>query len=262
MNSESNENQLKWVDNHCHFEEADDISQDLDEAASQGVQKFIVVGTDLETSRKAQEFAQVFSGKIYATAGVHPHEAIHGVSGIKELLAESTFVAVGECGLDHYYDHSPPEEQKKVFRQQITFAHDYDLPLVIHTREAWPETFSILDEMGVPPKTVFHCFTGGPQEAELALERGALLSFSGIVTFNNADDLRQALKITPLERIMIETDSPYLTPEPNRGKKNRPKYLPHIGVKIADELGLDLTTLSDITWSNTHKFYNLDLSTD
>lgn len=259
---DSQSNTLKWVDNHCHFEEADDVEQDLEEARTEGVQKFVVVGTDLETSRKAQELAKAFNGEIYATAGIHPHEAIHGAKGIEELLAESPFVAVGECGLDFYYDHSPPEEQKRVFRQQITFAHDYGLPLVIHTREAWSETFSILDEMEVPPKTVFHCFTGGPQEAELALERGALLSFSGIVTFKNADDLRQALKITPLERIMIETDSPYLAPEPNRGKKNRPKYLPHIGIRIAHELELDLRTISDITWSNTHKFYNLDFATD
>ena len=256
MNALSTE--LKWVDNHCHFEEADDVALDLQEAATEGVEKFIVVGTDLETSLKAKELAEVFPGKIFATAGIHPHEAIHGTNGIETLLSEDMIVAVGECGLDFFYDHSPHDEQKKAFREQITYAHNFDLPLVIHTREAWPETFQILDEMGMPPKTVFHCFTGGPNEAELELERGAFLSYSGIVTFKNAGTLREALKITPIERIMIETDSPYLTPEPNRGKRNRPKFLPYIGKRIAEEIDIDLETISKAAWSNTHHFYALD----
>ena len=111
--------------------------------------------------------------------------------------------------------------------------------------------------METPPKTVFHCFTGGPHEAELALERGAYLSFSGIVTFKNADSLREALRMTPIERIMIETDSPYLTPEPYRGKRNRPKFLPFIGNRIAEELETEPKAISDATWSNTHRFYAL-----
>ncbi len=248
---------MKWVDNHCHFEESDEVATDLQEAAAEGVEKFIVVGTDLETSMKAKELSQDFPGKIFATAGIHPHEAIHGTDGIEALLSEEKIVAVGECGLDFYYDHSPHEEQEKVFREQITYAHKFNLPLVIHTREAWPETFKILNEMEMPSKTVFHCFTGGPQEAELALEKGAYLSFSGIVTFKNADSLREALRMTPIDRMMIETDSPYLTPEPNRGKRNRPKFLPYIGNRIAEELDTEPKTISDAAWSNTHRFYTL-----
>ena len=256
MSASSSE--LKWVDNHCHFEENDEVALDLQEAATEGVEKFIVVGTDLETSLKAKELSQIFPEKIFATAGIHPHEAIHGTHGIEALLSEGQIVAVGECGFDFYYDHSPHEEQEKVFREQITYAHKFDLPLVIHTREAWNETFKVLDEMEMPSKTVFHCFTGGPYEAELALQRGAYLSFSGIVTFKNADPLREALRMTPIERIMIETDSPYLTPEPNRGKRNRPKFLPYIGDRIAEELDTELKTISDAAWSNTHRFYALD----
>tara|TARA_B100000902_G_scaffold173868_1_gene167752 strand:+ start:1892 stop:2674 length:783 start_codon:yes stop_codon:yes gene_type:complete len=255
MNASSSK--LKWVDNHCHFEESDEVAIDLQEAAAEGVEKFIVVGTDLETSLKAKELSQAYAGKIFATAGIHPHEAIHGACGIEELLSEDMVVAVGECGFDFYYDHSPHEEQEKVFREQISLAHKFNLPLIIHTREAWSETFKVLDEMEIPSKTVFHCFTGGPHEAELALERGAYLSFSGIVTFKNADSLREALRITPLERIMIETDSPYLTPEPNRGKRNRPKYLPHIGNRIAKELNTEPETIADAAWLNTHHFYSL-----
>ena len=255
MNASSSK--LKWVDNHCHFEESDEVAIDLQEAAAEGVEKFIVVGTDLETSLKAKELSQAYAGKIFATAGIHPHEAIHGACGIEELLSDDMVVAVGECGFDFYYDHSPHEEQEKVFREQISLAHHFNLPLIIHTREAWSETFKVLDEMEIPSKTVFHCFTGGPHEAELALERGAYLSFSGIVTFKNADSLREALRITPLERIMIETDSPYLTPEPNRGKRNRPKYLPHIGNRIAKELNTEPETIADAAWLNTHHFYSL-----
>jgi len=255
MNASSSK--LKWVDNHCHFEESDEVAIDLQEAAAEGVEKFIVVGTDLETSLKAKELSQAYAGKIFATAGIHPHEAIHGACGIEELLSDDMVVAVGECGFDFYYDHSPHEEQEKVFREQISLAHKFNLPLIIHTREAWSETFKVLDEMEIPSKTVFHCFTGGPHEAELALERGAYLSFSGIVTFKNADSLREALRITPLERIMIETDSPYLTPEPNRGKRNRPKYLPHIGNRIAKELNTEPETIADAAWLNTHHFYSL-----
>jgi len=255
MNASSSK--LKWVDNHCHFEESDEVAIDLQEAAAEGVEKLIVVGTDLETSLKAKELSQAYAGKIFATAGIHPHEAIHGACGIEELLSDDMVVAVGECGFDFYYDHSPHEEQEKVFREQISLAHKFNLPLIIHTREAWSETFKVLDEMEIPSKTVFHCFTGGPHEAELALERGAYLSFSGIVTFKNADSLREALRITPLERIMIETDSPYLTPEPNRGKRNRPKYLPHIGNRIAKELNTEPETIADAAWLNTHHFYSL-----
>ena len=255
MNASSSK--LKWVDNHCHFEESDEVAIDLQEAAAEGVEKFIVVGTDLETSLKAKELSQAYAGKLFATAGIHPHEAIHGACGIEELLSEDMVVAVGECGFDFYYDHSPHEEQEKVFREQISLAHKFNLPLIIHTREAWSETFKVLDEMEIPSKTVFHCFTGGPHEAELALERGAYLSFSGIVTFKNADSLREALRITPLERIMIETDSPYLTPEPNRGKRSRPKYLPHIGNRIAKELNTEPETIADAAWLNTHHFYSL-----
>ena len=145
---------------------------------------------------------------VFATAGLHPHEASHGLIGIEDLLTTPQVVAVGECGLDFYYNHSPRNEQEKVFAQQIAYANEKNMPLVIHSRDAWDETFTVLDKEGVPSRTVFHCFTGGPEEASEAIARGALLSFSGIVTFKNAQEIREALKITPINRILIETDSP------------------------------------------------------
>ena len=140
---------------------------------------------------------------------------------------------------------------------QIGLAHEHSLPLVIHTREAWDDTFAILDAEGMPERTVFHCFTGGPAEAEAALERGGLLSFSGIVTFANADDVRAALALAPIERIMVETDSPYLAPVPNRGKRNAPAYLPFVGQRVADVLEVEVAMLAAQLWTTTHIFYGL-----
>ena len=249
--------ELNWIDNHCHLSTEGSAEDELSEAIKAGVQKFINVGTDLESSKEALQSAITFPNTVFATAGIHPHEASKGVGGINELLSKPEIVAVGECGLDFYYNHSSKEEQIAVFASHIGYANDKDMPLVIHTRDAWEETFEILDSEGTPKRTVFHCFTGGPQEAEMALERGAFLSFSGIITFKNAPELREALKLSPIDRIMIETDSPYLAPIPMRGKKNTPAYLPYIGERIAEEISMELADLSKALWDNTHQFYDL-----
>ena len=161
------------------------------------------------------------------------------------------------CGLDYHYDHSPRDLQKQVFADQIQLAHEHDLPLVIHTREAWDDTFEILDAEGVPETTIFHCFTGGPTEARKGLDRGALLSFSGILTFKNGQDLRDALAIAPIDRVMIETDSPYLTPEPKRGQQNMPAYLPYVGERAAEVKGVPVDELAVQLWATTAAAYRL-----
>lgn len=255
MNPETKE--LNWIDNHCHLSTEDSAEDELREGIKAGVQRYINVGTDLKSSKEALQSAIAFPNTVFATAGIHPHEASKGIDGIYELLSKPEIVAVGECGLDFYYNHSPKEQQAAVFASHIGYANDKDMPLVIHTRDAWKETFRILDSEGMPSRTVFHCFTGGPQEAEMALERGALLSFSGIVTFKNAPEVREALKLSPIERIMIETDSPYLAPIPMRGKKNIPAYLPYIAERIAEEISMEITDLSKALWANTNKFYDL-----
>ncbi|MBW8827033.1 MAG: TatD family hydrolase [Acidobacteria bacterium] len=210
----------------------------LDEARAAGVGRFITVGTDPVTSRAAIATAGRHDD-VWATAGVHPHYAATAdLEAIEALLAQPRVVAVGECGLDYHYDHSPRDAQAEVFAAQIRLAHRHDLALVIHAREAWDDTFAILDAEGVPPRTVFHCFTGGPGEAELALDRGAVLSFSGIVSFPTAGDVRAAAARCPLDRIMVETDSPYLAPVPHRGKKNRPAWLPAVGDALAAASGV------------------------
>ena len=213
---------IEWFDNHCHLPE--NPEEEILRARKELVVGFVNVGTDLETSRMAKEKAKIFSD-VWSTAGVHPHEARKGIEGIKDLLKDSNVVAVGEAGLDYHYDHSPREDQNRVFAEHIEMAHTSNLPLVIHTREAWEETFNILDSEGVPKSTVFHCFTGGKVEAKECLDRGAYLSFSGIITFKNSELLREAASECPLDRVMIETDSPYLAPVPFRGKKmNQPMW--------------------------------------
>ena len=226
------------------------------EAAEAGVSRLLTVGCTVPDSAKAIAVAGRFD-QVWATAGVHPHDASDGIDGLEDLLGRPGVVAVGECGLDYHYDHSPRDVQRAMFAAQIGLAHDHDLPLVIHTREAWDETFAILDTEGMPDHTVFHCFTGGPAEAEAGLERGGVLSFSGIVTFKNAQDLRDALALCPLDRVMVETDSPYLTPEPHRGSRNTPANVPVIGRRMAEVLEVEVETLAQQLWETTHRFYRL-----
>lgn len=248
----------RWTDNHCHLRgDAEQARATVDEARAAGVERLVDVGTDLASSQAAVERAAVLDG-VWATAGVHPHDAGGGIEGLAELLGQPEVVAVGECGLDYHYDHSPREVQRDVFAAQIALAHEHGLPLVIHTREAWDDTFTILDREGIPAHTVMHCFTGGPNEARASLERGALLSFSGIITFKTADDLRAAAALCPLDRMMVETDSPYLAPVPHRGKKNRPALVGLVGEAVAAAAGTGVDEVALATWDNAERFYGLD----
>ena len=245
---------IEWFDNHCHLPE--NPEEEILRARKELVVGFVNVGTDLETSRMAKEKAKIFSD-VWSTAGVHPHEARKGIEGIKDLLKDSNVVAVGEAGLDYHYDHSPREDQNRVFAEHIEMAHKSNLPLVIHTREAWEETFKILDSEGVPESTVFHCFTGGKDEAKECLKRGAYLSFSGIITFKKSELLREAASECPLDRAMIETDSPYLTPVPFRGKKNEPANVVLVGKELANLQDKPLEEIASATTQNALDFYGL-----
>jgi TatD DNase family protein len=247
---------VRWTDNHCHLDPGPPATEAVTEAAGAGVERLIVVGTDAAHSAEAIAIARAHRG-VWATAGVHPHDATEGVDGIVELLDAAEVVAVGECGLDYHYDHSPRPVQRAVFAEQIRLAHDRDLPLVIHTREAWDDTFAILDAEGAPTRTVFHCFTGGPDEAERALAVGASLSFSGIVTFPSADDLRAAAVVCPLDRLLVETDSPYLTPVPHRGRPNRPALVPLVGQAVAEAKSVAVDEVAAATWANAERLYGL-----
>jgi TatD DNase family protein len=238
-----------WVDSHCHvYDTRLDGGPDGAVAAARaaGVGTMIAVGCDRESSLAAIEIAERHPG-VFPTVGLHPHDAKQGLGTILDLLDHAAVVAVGEAGLDFYYDHSPRDVQREVFAAQIGIAHQRDLTLVIHTRDAWEETFAVLDTEGTPTRTVFHCFTGGPAEAAQCLRRGAFISFSGIVTFPSAPEVQEAARQCPLERMLIETDSPYLAPIPHRGTRNQPAYVVHVGTFVADLRDLPVDVVRQAT---------------
>ncbi|MFC1765673.1 TatD family hydrolase [Planctomycetota bacterium] len=218
---------MKWIDTHCHltfeplFENVDFV---LRRSRDAGVNRWITVGTDVDHSCKAVAMARQHEG-LYATVGQHPHDAKDldgdGLSILKELTKKEKVVAVGETGLDFHYNMSPAAEQRQAFSLQLKLAADLGLPVVVHTREAFKDTMAVLDEIDSSlVGIVLHCFTGTADQAKEALERGYFLSFTGVVTFKSADVIREAAQLVPMDRLMLETDSPYMSPEPMR--KNRP----------------------------------------
>jgi TatD DNase family protein len=247
-----------WADSHCHLQYEGITEDALARAAEAGVGRIICVGTDAPQSERAIEVARDHAGTVWATVGLHPHDAKLGVDTIVGLLGAPEVVGIGECGLDYHYDHSPRDVQREAFGTQITLAHEHGLALVIHTREAWDDTFDILAAEGVPERTVFHCFTGGPAEARRSLDAGASLSFSGIVTFKTAGDIREAAALTPLDRILVETDAPYLTPVPYRGAPNGPAFLPLVGAAVAAVRGVPAEQVEAATWANTAALFGLE----
>lgn len=256
-----------WIDSHCHLQdqyrpEGLDVLSAVSEARQAGIGGLVCVGTDALASRQAVAVVAAIRGapsgpghagdtfEAWATVGLHPHEASHGLSEVEKVLegalaeGPGTVVAVGECGLDYHYDHSPRPVQRNVFAAQISLAHRHSLTLVVHSRAAWDDTFDILGSEGMPERTVMHCFTGGAAEAQRCLEMGAYLSFSGIVTFKNADDVRTAARLCPLDRLLVETDAPFLAPAPHRGDPNRPAWVRIVGEAVAELKGFSADELA------------------
>jgi TatD DNase family protein len=269
-----------WFDSHCHVQEeyvsgrasgdpdeagrpagSAEVGAVLSRAADAGVDRLICIGTGATTSEQALDLARQATRhgtepRVWATVGLHPHEAREGVDEVAALLEravreEAGVVAVGECGLDYYYEHSPKDAQRAVFAAQIALAHEHDLALVIHARDAWDDLFDVLDAEGVPERTVLHCFTGGPEEVARCLRAGMYVSFSGIVTFKNAADVRAAAAWCPLDRLLVETDSPFLAPVPHRGRANEPSYLPLVGEAIARVKGCSVDEVRERTALST-----------
>jgi TatD DNase family protein len=241
-----------WFDSHCHVHDPripGGTAAAVAEAAASGVSGMVTVGCDRETSQAAIEVAASHAN-VWATVGLHPHDAVNGVDTIVDLFDADRVVAVGEAGLDYYYDHSPRDVQRAVFADQIRLAHELRLPLVIHSRDAWDDTFDVLAAEGVPEQTIFHCFTGGPEEARRCVAIGAYVSFSGIVTFKNAAPIQDAARAVPGDRVLVETDAPYLAPVPHRGRPNRPAWVPFVGGFVAELRGLAPEALADAVAAN------------
>jgi TatD DNase family protein len=251
---------LTWIDSHCHLQLSDEETAPvLARARKAGIVGMICVGTDRESSRAAVDLARAHPD-VHATVGLHPHDASRFADewdGIVALARDPAVVGIGEAGFDLHYRHSPVEAQEEAFRAQIRLAHETGLALVIHSREAWTETFAVLEDEGVPARTVFHCFTGGPEEARRALDLGAYLSFSGIVTFASASDLRAAAALAPRERILVETDSPYLAPVPHRGSPNEPALVAVVGAGVAGARDEPVAALAAATRATTAEVFGL-----
>jgi TatD DNase family protein len=246
-----------WVDSHCHLgweTSEDDPDTTVAQARAAGVEALVCVGTDLESSRRAVELAGRHPD-VRATVGLHPHDASRLADewpALEALARERTdvVVGIGEGGFDFYYEHSDRAAQEDAFRAHIGLARELDRALVIHSRDAWDDTFRVLADAGVPARTVFHCFTGGPDEARRALDLGAYLSFSGIVSFKNADDVRAAAALVPFDRLLVETDAPYLAPVPHRGRPNRPAWVVEVGVALAAAVGRPVEDVAAATRAN------------
>ena len=230
---------MTWVDSHCHLQSLRDPEGGIERARAARVTRMVCVGTDLGTSRQAVELAGT-NADVDATVGLHPHDASKLAAewdALEALAGERGAVGVGETGFDFHYLHSPADAQESAFRAQIGLAKRLHRALVVHSRDAWDDTFRVLADEGPPARTVMHCFTGGPAEAHRALDLGAYLSYSGIVTFTGADDVRAAASMTPLERLLVETDAPYLAPVPRRGRENEPGYVGLVGAAVAAAAG-------------------------
>lgn len=253
------------VDSHAHVSYgrlADDLPGVLDRARQAGLEAVITVGTEPTENRQVVELVQR-EKLLYAAVGFHPHVAaqVKAVDWpmLADLAKQPKVVAVGEFGLDYHYDHSPRPAQRDVFAQGIRLALDVKLPLVIHSREAEADTLAALDAAGAMPRGVFHCFAGAPEYAREALARGFYVSFSGIVTFPNSETVRQAARVVPLERLLVETDSPYCAPVPLRGKTNEPAYVVHVIRFLASLYSLSEDDVRRITRHNAAHLFGLPL---
>lgn len=245
------------VDSHCHLDDEkfnDDRDAVIERALAAGVTTMLAIGTgdgppDLEAAvRLAEKYPF-----IYATVGIHPHDAARAtketLTAIETLATHPKVVAIGEIGLDYYYDTSPREAQADVFAQQAEIAKRLGKPIVIHTRDAWADTVKIVRQHA-PGQGIFHCFSGGEAEALEALGLGYHLSFGGVVTFPKADGVRRAAQTAPEDRLLIETDCPYLAPVPHRGKRNEPAFMKHTLERLSEVRGCPVEQLAQATTRN------------
>jgi TatD DNase family protein len=252
---------VTWVDSHCHLDSLEgDLQEALARAQAAGVETMITIGTDLPSSREAVKLASAHPN-VYATVGIHPYDAedFDALVGaeIEQLAGDSRVVAIGEVGLDFYREHSSPDAQHRAFAAQIEMAKRLHLPMVMHIREAFPQVVDLLNEAGPPETLIFHCFSGGAPEAHIAVEMGGFVSFAGNVSYKNADNLREAVRATPLDRLLVETDSPYLSPVPHRGKPNEPRNVADVGAAVAAALGCPVEELAEATTANARRAFNL-----
>jgi TatD DNase family protein len=254
------------IDSHAHIQgnEYDgEVEAVIERARGAGVEKIIAVGGagDMSSNTHAIALADSFP-EIYATVGIHPHDAkdvgTEELRALSELTAHPKVVAVGETGLDYYYNHSPRDMQRRVFSQFIRIARQTGLPIVVHERDATKDAAELLRSEGAGElRGVIHCFTGNYEAACAYLDLGLYLSFTGIITFKNAESLRDVVRKVPLEHMLIETDSPFLTPVPHRGKRNEPAYVRFVAETVAIVRGISLEQVARITSANAQNLFEI-----
>ncbi len=256
------------IDTHTHLDDPRydaDRNAMIDRARAAGVERMLTIGCDLATSRRAVSLAEQYPF-VYASIGVHPHEVRHiqpdWYDEFRRLAQSPNVLAYGEIGLDYHYNHSSQNEQRQRFREQIRLARELRLPVIIHTREAQADTIAIVkEERAGELGGVFHCFSGDARLAQDALDLGFYLSFSGIVTFQNAAALREIAKTVPADRLLIETDCPYLTPAPHRGTRNEPAYVRHVADVLAQVRGTGphdtVAELGRLTSENARRLFRI-----
>lgn len=238
------------IETHCHLDylKAEPLEEIRKKIKDAGITKVVTIGVDPLNLDKVMDLALTHE-EIYFTQGIHPHDAKDATEiefeKIIQRCQHPKMVAVGEIGLDYHYNNSPPEIQRQVFERQLQIACDQDMPVVIHTRDAEADTQAILRNFSstLKRKGVIHSFTSSLELAEFVLSEGFYIGFNGIITFKKAENVQEVVKITPAERILFETDSPFLTPVPHRGKENAPYYLPFVAQKIAELKGIELEGL-------------------
>jgi TatD DNase family protein len=254
--------QTPIIETHCHLDylQEDELKATLERSAEVGIEKIVTIAVSPDNLDRVLMLTRK-AANIWGTQGIHPHEAEaysdQVEAEIRRNLANPRILAVGEIGLDYYYDHADRQVQRRVFEQQLQIAVDHQLPVVIHTREADDDMRAILENFSaqLPRKGVIHSFTSGLPLAEYCLQEGFCLGFNGITTFNQADNVREVVNATPIEQILLETDAPYLTPVPYRGRPNAPFYLPFIAEKIAEVKGLEVETLLQQVYLNSRDLF-------
>ncbi len=255
----------RWTDSHNHLameEFEGDRKAVVERAGAEGVFRMVIVGTNAADWSACGALSAAFG--FACTAGLHPHEASKWnrklCATLERTLKTEGAIAVGEIGLDYHYDLSPRKEQLRAFEEQCSLAVEHDLPVIVHSREAFEETLAVLASIGPALKGVIHCFTYGPREAEAFLALGCHLSFSGIATFPNAPSVREAAALTPINRVLVETDAPYLAPVPYRGKRCEPFHVAVVGRYIADFLGIDREEMAETTTANAAALFGWPLA--
>lgn len=250
------------LDSHAHLDDPrfdDDRDEVISSCLKSGVARIINIGADIETSRNSAELA-LRHDFIYAACGVHPHEAKTYCSDseetLKRLAEQEKVVAIGEIGLDYHYDNSPRDAQQRAFAAQIRLAGSLGLPVVIHDREAHRDCLDILEAEKTPGmKGVFHCYSGSAEMVREIVELGFYISFTGVLTFKNSKKTHRAAKAVPVERLLSETDSPYMSPEPARGARNTPANVGHIVRELARVKEMDYESMCRVLWENTHNLF-------